>query len=228
MAHPLTRARLAGLTFKPKKIVVAPKETILFGWKKSGDGWRPTDHTITPLAHASEPSTVKQLRSFLGSVKQLSECLENYAVLLDPLEKAVAGRPSSEKVDWAKNITESFNAVKGALNNLQTIFVAKPSDKLDIYTDYSQNSKAIGGRMMITREEDGISKKLLGGYFSCKLNNHQKNWLPCEGESLGVKLVAKHFSPIIMENLSSTTIHTDNLPTVQSSFLFKWHKCTKS
>ena len=98
----LTRARTAGLTFKPKKIVIAPKETILFGWKKSGDGWKPTSHTITPLSQAPEPNTVKQLRSFLGSVKQLTECMKNYAAILSPLEKAVAGKSSSDKIEWSK------------------------------------------------------------------------------------------------------------------------------
>ena len=44
----LTRARIAGLTLKPKKIVIAPRETILFGWKKTDDGWRPTDDGWRP------------------------------------------------------------------------------------------------------------------------------------------------------------------------------------
>ena len=45
----LNRARKCGLTFKPKKIIIAPKDTVLFGWRKVGDGWRPTEHTIYPL-----------------------------------------------------------------------------------------------------------------------------------------------------------------------------------
>ena len=43
-----------------------------------------------------------------------------------------------------------------------------------------------------------------------------KNWLPCEGQALDVKLVARHFSPLIMENENVTIIHTDNLPTVHA------------
>ena len=213
----LTRARNAGLTFKPKKIVIAPRETVLFGWRKTDDGWRPTEHTISPLSKAPEPGTVKQLRSFIGSYKQLSECIRNYAILLGPLEKAVAGKDSAEKVEWSKELSDSFMKAKIALSKIETVFTAKPSDKLDIFTDYSESARAIGGRMMITRrDENGVMRKLLGGNFSCKLNSHQKNWLPCEGESLGVRLVAKHFSPEIMENKNITTIHTDNLPTVHA------------
>ena len=95
--------------------------------------------------------------------------------------------------------------------------MAKPSDKLHIFVDYSQSAKAIGGRLMISRLNDrGETNQLLGGHFSCKLNAHQINWLPCEGEALGVRLVAKHFGPIIMENDKTTTNYTDNLPTVHA------------
>ena len=108
----LTRARNAGLTFKPKKIVIAPRDTVLFGWKKTGDGWNPTEHTISPLLSAEEPSTVKQLRSFLGSIKQLSECIKDYAVLLNPLEQAVAGKASAERIQWTPDLSSSFQAAK--------------------------------------------------------------------------------------------------------------------
>ena len=213
----LSRASNAGLTFKPKKIIIAPRETVLFGWRKCDDGWRPTEHTISPLKSAEKPITIKQLRSFLGSFKQLTECIENYATLLAQLEHAVAGKASADRVNWTEELSESFKAAKDALENIDTIVVAKPSDKLDIYTDYSAGAKAIGGRLLITRKNPGgVTEKLLGGHFSCKLNEHQKKWLPCEGEALGVKLIAKHYSQIIMENENITTIHTDNMPTVHA------------
>ena len=213
----LDRARNAGLTFKPKKMVIAPKDTVLFGWRKVGDGWQPVEHTVSPLTKAEEPVTVKQLRSFIGSYKQLSECIEGYAVLLGPLEKAVAGKDSADRIEWTSELSKNFTVAKEALTKVDTIFVPKPSDKLDIYTDYSEDKKAIGGKLVITRQENnGSVRKLLGGHFSCKLNVHQKSWLPCEGEALGVKLISKHFSPVIRESKSTSTIHTDNLPTVHA------------
>ena len=148
----LERAKKAGLTFKPKKIIIAPKETVLFGWRKSNDGWHPTEHTVSPLTLAEEPSTVKQMRSYLGSYKQLTECISDYAVLLHPLEQLVAGKDSVEKIVWNKELSDAFVKVKESLKDIKTIFVAKPTDKLDIFTDYSESSKAIGGRLLITRE----------------------------------------------------------------------------
>ena len=213
----LDRARKCGLTFKPKKIVIAPKDTVLFGWRKIGDGWRPMDHTISPLTWAEEPTTVKQLRSFIGSYKQISECVIDYAVLLSPLEKAVAGLESAARIQWTPELSKSFEVAKEALKDVKTIHVPKPNDKIEVFVDYSQDKKAVGGKMIIKREDtDGTKKSLLGGYFSCKLNVFQENWLPCEGEALGVRLICKHFSPYIRESKNITTVYTDNLPTVHA------------
>ena len=117
------------------------------------EGWRPTEHTISPLKSAEEPVTVKQLRSFLGSFKQLTECIKNYAVLLSPLEQPVAGKASADRVIWTEGLKKSFKEVKDALENIDTIFVAKPTDKVDIYTDYSSGAMAIAGRLLITRNK---------------------------------------------------------------------------
>ena len=80
------RGKIANFTFKPSKIVICPKETILFGWKKDGTAWEPTNHTTNPLIHAELPKTVKQLRSWVGVYKQLATCMKNYAIPLTRIE----------------------------------------------------------------------------------------------------------------------------------------------
>ena len=73
----------------------------------------------------------------------LTECIVDYAVLLSPLEKAVAGLESAEKVQWTPELSNQFNNAKEALNNVDTIYIPKPTDKLEIYVDYSQDKKAM-------------------------------------------------------------------------------------
>ena len=128
----LDRARKCGLTFKPKKIVIVPKNTVLFGWRKIDNGWRPLDHAVSPLTRAEEPTTVKQLRSFIGSYKQLTDCIKSYATLLSPLEKTVGGRESAEKIQWTHELSESFKLAKEALDKLETIHIPKPTDKIEL------------------------------------------------------------------------------------------------
>ena len=81
---------------------------------------------------------------------------------------------------------------------MKAIHVPKPSDKLDVYCDYSAMAKAVGGKLVITRkDEDGVQKNLLAGHFSIKLTKHHQKWWPSEGEALAVRLTAQHFSPHI-------------------------------
>ena len=100
---------------------IAPINTIIFGWQMSASGWKPTTHTLSPLVKASPPNTVKQLRSWLGSFKQLTDCIENYAVILGPLEDVVAGRASADCVTWSEGLLETFKKAQQALNKVETI-----------------------------------------------------------------------------------------------------------
>ena len=212
----LSRAELCGFTVKPSKLIITPHRTTIFGWEKIGSSWRPTSHVISPLIKASPPSTVKQARSWIGSFKQLTECIPRYAVLLGPLEKVLASRASAERVEWDQSLLSSFQKCKQALNDIKTVFVPKPTDILHTWSDYSASEKAVGGRLEIHRKENGVVKKLLGGHFSCRVNKHQKQWYACEGEALAVRLVLEHFLPYIRENKNQTIHHTDNQPVVQA------------
>ena len=213
----LSRARLCGLTFKPSKIVIAPVNTILFGWQKLGDGWRPTPHTVSPLATAEPPNTVKQMRSWLGSYKQLSSSIQGYASLLAPLEAIVGNRGSAERIVWTEELISAFNVAKESLSNIKTVYVPKPTDFLHTYSDYSAAKGAVGGRLEIRRmNENGTYQKLHGGDFSCRVTKHQRKWFPCEGEALATKLVIEHFAHYLRENRNQITHHTDNMPVVQA------------
>ena len=108
----LSRARFCGLTFKPSKSIIVPQTTTLFGWRKSADGWSPTAHTVSPLIKAEPPTTIKQMRSWVGSFKQLTECIPDYAILLGPLETMIGNRSSAEKVIWSDSLKVSFNRCK--------------------------------------------------------------------------------------------------------------------
>ena len=164
----LRRAKQCGMTFKPKKVVVAPVSTILFGWKRIGDGWIPTNHVVSPLSVAEAPTTAKRLRSWLGSYKQLVECIPEHAKNLKHLEKAHRCKKSREGIVWTEEMHNEFKAAKETLGNLQMVHTPRPSDQLHLYPDWSEDSNAIGGHCEIERMEDGKSIKPAGGHVKKK------------------------------------------------------------
>ena len=211
----LQRASLCNLTFKPSKVTVCPVNINIFGWDLRGQQWFPTSHTISALTNAQIPTTVKELRSCLGSFKQLSSSLPNYAVVIHALEQVVAGRKSGEKLVWTDALQQSFNDAKQLAANPTGIAEPRPDDHLQTFSDYSAETRAVGGRLVILRTKpNGEQIELVGGFYSVILDSHKKNWLPCEGEAAGIRLVLEHFKHHIRESQHTTTHFTDSQPCV--------------
>ena len=211
------RLRRSNLTIKPSKLVICPRSTTLFGWEYENQAWKPGKHRLNPLQEAAEPTTVKQLRSWLGACKQFTAGLDAYAVKLHPLEQAVAGRASSDKIVWTEDLSSNFKVAKEMLKSMQDIYYPTPEDTIKTYSDFSEESKAIGGRLEFVRTmEDGSKINFHGGFFSACLYGSRQKWLPCEAECLGVKLVLEHFAPVLRESKHQIIHHCDNLPTVRA------------
>ena len=213
----LERLEKSGLTLKPSKTTIAPKSAVIFGWRLQDGKWSPQEHTTSSLSRAEKPVTVKQLRSFNGSVKQLSETIPRYAELLHPLEQVIGSRSSSERIVWTPELEKAFAKVKEAVKSPEGIFVPRREDKLITSSDFSKTSGAIGGKLLILRKTDsGEEKKLFGGHFSAKVSEGKSRWLPCDGEALGVKQVLEHFQHHIRESRHECVHYTDSMPVVQA------------
>ena len=211
------RARIANLTFKPSKIEICPSDIVVFGWRKRGNAWMPTQHTTLPLINANKPTTVKQLRSWIGAYKQLSPCIRDYSIPLSRLESLTGSdKSSATRIQWTNDLENDFKQAKAMIQNLENIYTPTPNDHIQTYSDYSEEHKAVGGRMVIVRKSENKILKLNGGYFSARLNGFQTKWLPCKGESLACKLVLEHFRPFIRESKNVVQHFTDSLPCVQA------------
>ena len=212
----LEKAKSSNLTFKPSKLIVCPKETVILGWKKAGNQWMPTEHITSPLSLAEPPTTVKKMRGWLGSYRQIAKTIPNHSTLLQPFEKLVGGKNSKDRISWNPDLLKAFDKAKESVSASRPITIPKPSDKLKIYTDWSQDADAVGGRLIIERTVKGTVHNLHGGEFSCRLKGAQSRWTCCEKESLAIKLLVHHFQPYIRESKQLTTIYTDNIVTVHA------------
>ena len=211
------RTRNANFTLKPSKIIINPQKIVLFGWLKNKEGWEPTEHTITPLSRAEPPKTVKKLRGFLGAIKQLSPCIENYAAILSPLELVAAGKGSAENIIWTDKLLKDFDKAKQSLQKIRTVYTPTPEDVLHTYSDWSHANGAVGGRLEVHRvKHDGSVDKLHGGFFSARVSHWQQRWLSCDGEALSARLVLQHFKPLLQCSNNTVIHHTDSMPTVQA------------
>ena len=74
-----------GITFKATKTLLCPKQTTILGKVWNQGKLFPSNHPMSTIANMSFPSTVKQMRSFTGSVKQMKDNIKDYHLLLHPL-----------------------------------------------------------------------------------------------------------------------------------------------
>ena len=211
----LHRANSCNLTFKPSKVIVCPQNINIFGWSLRGSKWHPTEHTTSALVNADIPVTIKQLRSFLGSYKQLSSCMPGYAITAHDLEQLTSNKKSAEKIVWTEPLLKSFQAAKNLAAKPIGIAEPRPDDELHTFSDYAADTRAVGGRLLIRRKlANGEILELPGGYFNAILDKHKANWMPCEGEACAIRLVVEHFKHHIRESNHQTIHFTDNQPCV--------------
>ena len=116
----------SGLHFSAPKTVIAPKSTTIFGWIWSQGTIKASPNRISALVTCDPPSTVKGLCSFIGAVKVLAQVIPHCSHYVSPLEDAVAGRPSSEKISWSDSLLNAFNHVKQIRGSSKTIHLPQP------------------------------------------------------------------------------------------------------
>ena len=155
---------------------------------------------------------MKGLRSFNGAYKVLSRVLPNCSSVIDPLEYALTGLQSSDRLMWDENLTSRFKSAQDFLSNHKAIVLPRPSDTLWIVTDGSVTRRGLGVTSYVSR----VNQLHLAGFFSAKLRKHQVTWLPCEVEALSIAASVKHFSPFIIQSQHPTTVLTDSKPCVQA------------
>ena len=200
----------SGLTFKASKTIICPKQITILGKIWEQGSIRPSSHLVSTLTKADYPVTVKQMRSFTGSVKQMKDNLPNYHILLHPLEKACAGKKSADRIIWNDELRNSFNKVKKAASDPETLTLPQPGEKLFIFPDWSDMHQAGGAPLFVKRS----GKLLKVRNFGQRLNT-VKRWAPCEGESWIARIGVEAHAPWIWEALPSRTeINCDNMPSV--------------
>ena len=200
------------LHLSPKKTVICPKTTTILGWIWSQGSLHASPHRISTLVLCQLPNTVRAMRSFIGAYKVLARVIKDCANILSPLENAIAGQQSGDKIEWTEDLSLCFRQAQQALNTNESIVLPRPQDQLWIITDGSVKQHGIGATLYVTRK----GKPKLAGFFSAKLKKHQVSWLPCEIEALGIAAAIKHYSPFIIQSAHTTCLLTDSKPCVQA------------
>ena len=121
--------------YPQQKTVICPVTTTVLGWVWSSGSIHVSDNKINPLVSCEKPTTVRELRSWVGAYKHIESCTPKHSALLSDLVAAVAGQDSKQHSTWSENPIKAFADAQSALKDPKTITIPRTSDQLIITKD---------------------------------------------------------------------------------------------
>ena len=204
----------AGLRVTATKTVIGPKETTVLGWVWKEGQLVASPHKVASLSMCARPTSVKEMRSFLGAYKVLARVIPKCSHFLQPLTRSTAGKTSQQKLEWTDTLVSAFEYAQKHLQTNRAIQLPREEDQLFVVTDGASAQPAgIGATLYVIRE----GKPKIGGFFSQQLKPEQSlKWFPCEIEGLGIAGAVKFFSAYLSQSKHTTKVLTDNKPCVDA------------
>ena len=166
------RLQEMGLKLQPKKCRFFQQKVTYLGHVVSQEGVA-TDPTKTAVVEQWEaPSTVQQLRSFLGFVGYYRRFVQDFAKIAAPLNRLLQGGRTTSKntpVVWSTTCEQAFRQLKSALVSSPILAYADFTLPFRLYTDASLD----GLGAVLSQVQDG--KERVIAYASRSLHPTERN-----------------------------------------------------
>ena len=193
----LRRLQKAGLRINATKCFFVMPEIEYLGYILTRNGIKPQPEKCTAILALKPPTTVKELRKFLGMVMYYRDLWEKRSQMIAPLTDLIGecgetkttrkNKTKKKKFYWTKQHQESFEAIKKTI--AREVMLAYPdfSKAFEIYTDAS--TRQLGA--VITQGNRPLA------FFSRKLSEAQENYNITELELLSIVETLKEFEGML-------------------------------
>lgn len=203
-----------GLKLQPKKCALFKREVSYLGHIVSPQGVAPNPEKIKAVEDWPPPTTVRQVRSFLGLVGYYRRFIHSFSKVAAPLHALTHGvkQPSSKNqtVEWSPDCQRAFESLKQMLVTAPILAYADYKLPFKLYTDAS--FEGLGAVLCQVQE----GKERVIAYASRTLSpdeRNDKNYSSFKLELLGLKwAVTEKFKDYLYGN--HVDVYTDNNPLV--------------
>ena len=138
-----------GFTIKPSKCVWAARSVEYLGFEVGEGNLSVPEARVQSISSITLHQTIKQLRSFLGTVGYYRRFIPQFANFSStPTPATVMGMP--KQLSWSPSMLDSFDQLRVALSNVLCLCIPSCSDVFTLVTDAS--SRKIGSVLCVSRD----------------------------------------------------------------------------
>ena len=181
----LTIIESGNLRISPSKSHLFTDEANFLGHQVGKGVIKPANRLTETIVNWPTPTSINQLRSFLGTSNYYRRYIKDYATHAGPLNKLL-----KKKVEWRwdKDEETAFQNLKDKLCKKPVLYPPNFNLPFQLDTDASGNGL---GAVLSQLQEDGTIRPI--GYWSKTLNAHEANYSITKLELLAVILGIENF-----------------------------------
>uniref|UniRef100_A0A0D3C3B2 Reverse transcriptase domain-containing protein n=1 Tax=Brassica oleracea var. oleracea TaxID=109376 RepID=A0A0D3C3B2_BRAOL len=181
------------LFVKQKKCAFGQSEVDYLGHLISGDGVKVDNTKIKAMLDWPSPTTITELRGFLGLTGYYRKFVKDYGIIAKPLTNLL----KKGKFEWSSPAEEAFNNLKTVMTTTPTLALPDFSTPFIIQTDAS--GEGIGA--VLTQQGRPIA------YMSRSLGVQKQSWSTYAREMLAIVIAVCTWRPYLLG--CRFTIQTD-------------------
>ncbi|UYV67682.1 K02A2.6-like [Cordylochernes scorpioides] len=200
----LRKLQDSGLTLNKEKCIFSVKEIKFLGHLITERGVLPDPNKVQAIREFPSPSSISEVRRFLGMVNFTGKFIPDLSTILYPLNQLLVKRNDWR---WDSAQEEAFEKVKKLLSTSPALTLFDPN----LPTTVSADASSYGlGAVLLQKSEDGYQKAV--AYASRTMSETEKRWAQIEKESLAIVWACERFQDYLMGNTFS--IETDHKPLI--------------
>jgi hypothetical protein len=197
----LSRLREVNLKLNPIKCCFAAGSVVFLGHVVSKEGTRPDPSKVDAVRGFPAPTTVTNVRSFLGLIGYYRKYIKGYSKLVGPLFELTK---KDVVFVWNQDCQRAFSDLKEAL--MGAPILVRPNFKEPFCLDVDWSTKGVGA---ILSQREGRSERVIA-YASKALTLAQRKFHPMERECYALIWGILHFKQYL--HRTHFTLRTGHKP----------------
>ncbi|XP_032689768.1 uncharacterized protein LOC116853023 [Odontomachus brunneus] len=202
------RLQKYGILISPAKCVFGAQQVRFLGYMVSQHGTEPPPKRVKSIKEFPKPTTVKQLRQFLGTFNFYRRLIPGAAQDQARLNELLGGpkNKGNTPITWTPTYEEAFNECKESLARATLLAHPDPAAEITLTTDASDTAIGAVIQQRVQQEWQPLA------FFSKKLNPAQTKYSPYDRELLAIYVAVKYYRHMLEGRIF--TIYTDHKPIV--------------